>query len=341
MAIRMTKLLFLLLLFSCSIHAQLKKFSFSQPKMGSYFTIVFYDKDTLHATRMANECFALVDSLNEIFSDYIPGSELNRLSSSSGKAEWVSVSAPLLDILLVSQKAWKLSGGAFDITVGPVIRLWRRARKENRFPDKDSLAVALKATGFNYILIDSIHKRVQLIKPGMRLDLGGIAQGYMAQKVLNHLQYYQINSALVDASGDIVTGDAPPDKAGWRIAVNLPESTTELMDNKIVVHNKAVITSGDVYQYMIHDGKRYSHIVDPRTGYGVTNQRNATVITADGVEADWLATACTILSLKQIRRLARKLKAGFLIGTMKEEKLIFYKNKIFETYQPGIEKGLH
>jgi FAD:protein FMN transferase len=336
----MTKWLLLILFFSCSIHAQLKKFSFSQPKMGSYFTIVFYDKDSLHATKMANECFELVDSLNEIYSDYIPGSELNRLSSSSGKGEWVSLSASLLDILLVSQSAWKLSRGAFDITIGPIVRLWRKARKDNRFPDKDSLAGALKATGFQYILIDSIHKRVQLMKPGMRLDLGGIAQGYMAQKVLNHLQNNQINSALIDASGDIVMGDAPPDKDGWRIAVNLPESTTELMDNKIVVHNKAVITSGDVYQYMIHDGKRYSHIVDPRTGYGVTNQRNATVITDDGVEADWLATASTILSIKQIRKLTKKLNAGFLIGVIKKGKLVYYKNKNFERHRAGMGNAL-
>ena len=336
----MTKSLLLILLFSGSVHAQLKKYSFSQPKMGSYFTIVFYDKDSLHAGRMANECFALVDSLNEIYSDYIPGSELNRLSSSSGKSEWFSVSAPLFDILLISQKAWKLSSGAFDITMGPVVQLWRRARRENRFPDKDSLADALKVSGFQYILIDSVHKRVQLMKPCMRLDLGGIAQGYMSQKVLNHLQYNQINSALVDASGDIVTGDAPPDKSGWRIAVNLPESTSELMDNKITVHNKAVITSGDVYQYIIHDGKRYSHIVDPRTGYGVTNQRNATVITNDGTEADWLATACTILSIKQIRKLAKKLNAGYLIGMMKEEKLVFYKNKNFKKNQLTMGNGV-
>ena len=295
----MTKWFLLAAFFPISTYGQLQRFSFTQPKMGSYFTITFYDNDSAHATKQVNECFTLVDSLNEIYSDYIPGSELNRLSTTAGKNKWVKVSAALLDILIESQHAWKLSEGAFDITVGPLVRLWRRARKENKFPDKDSIAILLKATGFQYILIDTVNNRVQLTKPSMQLDLGGIGQGYMAQKVLDHLANNNIKIALVDASGDIVTGNSPPGKQGWRIAVNVPESTAELLDKQIIVHHKAVITSGDVYQYISHDGKKYSHIIDPKTGYGVTNQRNATIIAGDGITADWLATTCTILSIEK------------------------------------------
>ncbi|MCW3119956.1 MAG: ApbE family lipoprotein [Chitinophagaceae bacterium] len=326
----MAKWFLLIVFFPVCTHAQLTRFSFTQPKMGSYFTITLYDTDSLHASELANECYKLVDSLNEIYSDYIPGSELNRLSATAGKKEWVKVSAALLDILMESQRAWKLSKGAFDITIGPVVRLWRKARKENKFPGTDSVARVLKATGFQYVLIDSANSRIQLTKPHMQLDLGGIGQGYMAQKVHDHLAKNNIKMTLIDASGDIVLGESPPAREGWRIAVNVPESSEELLDRQIVAHNKAVITSGDVYQYITHNGKKYSHIIDPATGYGVTNQRNATVIAGDGITADWLATTCTILSIKKIKKLARQLDAEFLIGTLKNGKLHFYKSKNFD-----------
>jgi thiamine biosynthesis lipoprotein len=124
-------------------------------------------------------------------------------------------------------------------------------------------------------------------------------------------------------------GEPPPGRDGWRIAINIPESTRELLDKQIITHNKAIITSGDVYQHMTHEGKNFSHIIDPATGFGVTNQRNATVIVRDGITADWFATACTVLSIDKIKMLAKKLNAEYLIGSLINGKLVFYKSKAF------------
>jgi thiamine biosynthesis lipoprotein len=183
------------------------------------------------------------------------------------------------------------------------------------------------------VLIDTINKKVQLTKHGIQLDLGGIGQGYIGQKVFDHLVKNNITIALVDVSGDIITGDSPPGKEGWSIAVNVPESADELLDKKIVIHNKSVSTSGDVYQFINHDGKKYSHIVNPKTGVGITNQRNVTVIAADGTTADWFTKACSILSIRDVRKLAKKINAEFLIGTIKQGKFHFYQGKNFKRYQ--------
>jgi len=316
--------------FLCS-HAQLQRFSYTAPKMGSPFTIIFYAGDSAEAAAIANNCFGLVDSLVNILSDYIDSSELNRLCARAGKSGFIC-SPVLFDILLQSKQAYKKSMGSFDITLGPVTRLWRKARKEKIFPNPALVKDKLALTGFNKIQMDSITHTVSLQQAGMQLDLGGIGQGYIAQQVINYLKSRHIKNALVDVSGDIVCIGMPPGTKGWTVAVNLPESENELLPKLLLITNKAVTTSGDVYQYMEHDGKRYSHIVDPATGYGITSQRNVTVITADGTTADWLTKACSILSIAKAKKLANSLDAALLIVEMRKGKLIFHTSKGFEKY---------
>jgi FAD:protein FMN transferase len=309
-----------------------QRYKFTQPKMGSYLTIIFYDSDSVHAKLISDKCFSIVDSLNKIYSDYLPDSELNQLCATGGTQQWVSVSPALFDLIRQSERAWKLSKGSFDITVGPVVRIWRKARKQKVFPDKDSVNLAMQSVGFQYVLIDSVNRKIQLTKKGMQLDAGGIGQGYIGQKILDYLFQQNIRMALVDVSGDIVAGDPPPGKKGWTVAVNVPESENDLLDNKAVVYNQSIITSGDVYQYLLYEGKKYSHIVDPKTGYGVTNRRNVTIIAPDGTTADWFTKACTILSFRKIKKIARKLNAEYLIGTIEKDKIRFYQSKNFDKY---------
>jgi thiamine biosynthesis lipoprotein len=125
---------------------------------------------------------------------------------------------------------------------------------------------------------------------------------------------------------------AAPGTNGWSIGINAPENKEEILQKKLLLQNKSVATSGDVYQYMEKDGKKYSHITDPRTGYGVSFQRNVTVIANDGATADWLATACSILPLQKAKKLARKMNAELLIATIKKGKINFYATKGFADY---------
>jgi FAD:protein FMN transferase len=321
---------FISLFFLCS-HAQLQRFSYTVPEMGSAFTIIFYAADTAKAAATAHECFALVDSLVNILSDYIDSSELNRLCARAGNSRFIC-SPVLFDILLQSKYAYEKSSGSFDITLGPVTRLWRRARKEKIFPDPALVKEKLALTGFNKIRIDTITHAVSLQQSGMQLDLGGIGQGYIAQQVINYLKTQHIENALIDVSGDIVNIGMPPGTKGWTVAINLPESENELLPKHLLITNKAVTTSGDVYQFMEHHGKKYSHIVDPLTGYGITSQRNVTVIAGDGTTADWLTKACSILSISKAKKLANSLHAEVLIAEIKKGKLVLHASKMFAKY---------
>lgn len=313
--------------------AQLTRFVFSQPKMGSPFTIIFYADDSTKAASLARQCFRLTDDYVSIFSDYIDSSELNRLCATAGKTGRPFIASPaLFDILVLSKVAFEKSGGTFDITLGPVTRLWRKARKENTFPTYEAVKNKLALTGFRKIKIDTITHEVKLMEEGMQLDLGGIAQGYIGQKVANFLRENLIENALIDVSGDIVAIGTPPGTNGWTIGVNMPESADDVMKQPLLITNKAVTTSGDVYQFIEHDGKRYSHIVHPKTGYGITTRRNVTVIANDGTVADWLTKACSLLPIGKAKKLVAQMNAEFLIAEMKDEKLLIHATKGFTRY---------
>lgn len=296
--------------------------------MGSPFNLVFYCTDTVKAQELSKQCFARVDSLNRSFSDYDPSSELSRICRDAGEQ---SLSPLLADILQRSAQAFRQSKGAFDITVGPLSKLWRKARKEKRFPDSSEVAQAMKPIGLSRLRVYADGRHIFLPKE-TQLDLGGIAKGYAAQMIVDFLKQQGIISALADAGGDMAMSAAPPGTRGWTIAVNVPETTDEFLPRKLQLQQMAVATSGDAYQYMEHGGIKYSHIIDPRTGYGISSQRNVTVIAKDGTDADWLATACSILPLPEAKRLAHRLHAELMITVLENDRVIYHTTRGFRHY---------
>ena len=209
-------------------------------------------------------------------------------------AAGVPVSDPLWAVLERSQAMAESSGGAFDVTVGPYVRLWRRARREKELPTPQRLAEARAAVGHKYLKLDPRHHTARLLKPNMRIDLGGIAMGYAVDETMKLLRGRSITRALVDASGDIAVGDPPPGKPGWTIGV-VPLSAEGTPSRQILLANAAVSTAGDAFQHVVIDGRRYSHIVDPRTGLGRTDRSAVTVIARDCLTADALDTAVIVM----------------------------------------------
>lgn len=300
--------------------------------MGSPFNIVIYSLDSVNAEKAALATFKMIDTLNEIYSDYLPNSELNRLCAKSGTGEWVKVSEPLFNILQKAHMASEISAGSFDVTMSPVIRLWRTARREKRLPDKDSLQAAKQKVSYKFIALDTIHKKIRLQKPKMQLDLGGIAKGETAQRAYVRLCELGFLFSLLDAGGDIVAGDVPQEIPGWRVSINLPE-TEELMNQQLLLRNKAVTTSGDLYQYLELNGMRYSHIIDPATGWALTNSRNVTVIADNGTDADWLTKACSILPINKAMNLVKQFpSAEVQIAVLENGKPRFYRSPGFMGY---------
>src|SRR5579884_498973 len=270
----------------------LKRYEFTEPHMGTRFQILVYAPDEDTARKAAKDAFARIASLNAIMSDYDPASELMRLCAASGGPP-VPVSAELFFVLSRAQEVSRQSDGAFDVTVGPVVQLWRTARKRRKLPDAKKLAEARALVGWRNVRLDKDKRTVQLLKPGMKLDLGGIAKGYAADEALAVLKNHGIDRALVAAGGDIAVSGPPPGADGWRIAIALLPGEKD--PGRLILHHAAVSTSGDAEQYVEIDGKRYSHIVDPRTGIGLLGRMSATVVARRGIDADSLTKVIAVL----------------------------------------------
>jgi FAD:protein FMN transferase len=294
-----------LLWMACGLEsAPPQRFVFVEKQMGADFRIVLYTKEAKFAQAAAKAAFGEVVRLNAIFSDYEADSELSLLSVSSGEGKKCPVSEDLWTVLAASQRLSTQTDGAFDITVGPCVRLWRIARFRKTLPTADKIARARKSMGYRKILLSPKAQKVQLKGPNMILDLGGIAKGYAADKMLDILKEKGMQSALVDAGGDLALGDAPPDKKGWRIEIGGRKHPDLPV---LELANCAVATSGDIEQFVEVDGKRYSHIIDPRTGIGLTKRLQVTVVAPNGMQADSLASALAVLGSEEGALLVKKL----------------------------------
>jgi thiamine biosynthesis lipoprotein len=271
--------------------AALGRHEYAQLHMGVQARLIVYAASPQKAAAAAKAAYARVAEIEQIASDYRPTSELMQLCRNAGEGP-VKVSPELFALLSFSQDLARRSGGAFDVTVGPYVQLWRAARKTRQLPPAEELERARAVVGWQKVKLDREHRAVELALPGMRLDLGGIAKGYAGDEALRVLRAHGIRSALFEAGGDIVVGDAPPDALGWSIEVVGDAATTSRTPWLV---NAAISTSGDTEQYVEIDGMRYSHVVDPRTGLGLTQRYVATVIARDGMTSDALSTAATVM----------------------------------------------
>jgi thiamine biosynthesis lipoprotein len=272
----------------------LSRFEESQPHMGTVARIVVYAPSSEVAAAATRSAFERIHELDNILSDYQTESELNRLSRQSGGPP-VRIGADLFRVLSAAQNLAVRSDGAFDVTAAPVIRLWRRARRQRALPEKDRLAAALALTGFRWLTLDAKAQTAQLAKPGMLLDVGGIAKGYAADQALQTLKRAGIDRALVALGGDIAVGNPPVGKKGWTVEIaslNLPGAPKP---RPLLLRNAAVSTSGDAEQFVELGGVRYSQIIDPRTGLALTGRRSVTIVAAKGIDSDALATAVSVM----------------------------------------------
>jgi len=274
--------------------------------MGTLFTITFYAPDPSTAEGAAAAAFKRIDALEDIMSDYQADSELMRLCDQPfGKP--VAVSADLLDVLQRAQRISRLSDGAFDVTVGPYVRLWRFARKRKVLPTPAEIATARAAVGWEKLHLDARAHTVTLLVPNMRLDLGGIGKGYAADQAMQILKGRGIHRALVAASGDIAIGDSPPGQPGWKVGIATLGPRTNELARTLILHNAGISTSGDSEQFIEIAGVRYSHILNPATGLGLTNRIQATIIGPDATTTDSLDTTVSILGVKRGLALADSL----------------------------------
>jgi FAD:protein FMN transferase len=294
--------LFFLLLF-CSLARPvtaretppLQRFEYQQQHMGTLFRIILYAPDSALAGRAARAAFNRIAQLDHTLSDYIADSELNQLSCTAGTGQWVALSPDLWFVLSRSVAVSRRTGGAFDVTVGPYVQLWRRARRQGTLPTPEALAQARQAVGYHHIRLNKKRKAALLAVPGMQLDMGAIGKGYAVDEALEVITRQGLRSALVDGGGNIVVSQAPPGTRGWQVNLSVPAPADTSRMIRLHLRRQAVATSGDLYQYLVLEGKRYSHILSPFTGLGLTDQSLVTIRARTGLAADWLSTAVSVL----------------------------------------------
>ncbi|MCI0380436.1 MAG: FAD:protein FMN transferase [Gemmataceae bacterium] len=304
------------------------RFTFSEPHMGTLFKIILYAPSEAAAKKAAQAAFARIAELDRIMSDYKADSELMQLCKKAGGAA-VPVSVELFEVLRVGAEISKLSDGAFDISIGPVVRLWRKARRTGELPSKEEIHKALGLVDYKKIELNPEGRTVRLLLVGMLLDLGGIAKGYAADAALEMLSKHGVTRALIAAGGDIAVSDAPPDANGWRIAIAPLRDPTGPSSYNVLLRNAAVSTSGDTHQFVEIDGKRYSHVVDPKTGLGLVGRCSVSVIAPTGVRADALDTAACVMGPEKGMRMLEKEKdvaALFVLETEQGEKSVTTKS---------------
>jgi FAD:protein FMN transferase len=311
----------------------LQRFVFTEPHMGTVFKIVLYAPDEATAKKAAQAAFARVAELNRIMSDYLATSELMQLCKKAGGPP-VEVSRDLFDILTKAEVLARQTDGAFDVTVGPIVRLWRKARRTRQLPPAQELAQALKLVGHDNIRLDVKQRTVQLLVAGMLLDLGGIAKGYAAEAALEVLRRHGLGRALVAAGGDIAVGEPPPDTRGWRIGIAPLKDPEAPPARFVLLKNAAVSTSGDAEQFVDIGGTRYSHIIDPKTGLGLVGRRSVTVVAPSGAVADALATAMCVLGPERGLKVVEDTDQAAALFVLETDKgIVTIPSKRFKDYE--------
>ncbi len=276
----------------------LQLFEAVEPHMGTLVRIKLYAFDVERARDAFRAAFGRIAEIDTALSDYKPDSEVSRLSRARA-GEPVPVSEDLFRVLSVAQELAAKTDGAFDVTLGPVTRLWREARARGELPETEALQQASSVSGYRRLLLDGRYRTVAFEKAGMQLDFGGIAKGYAGDAALEVLREKGIRSALVAVSGDLACSGPPPGDRGWKIAVRPLTEDGAADPLVLVLSNAAVSTSGDAEQHLDSGGKRYSHIVDPQSSEGLTSRIGVTVVASSGIRSDGLATAVSVLGAER------------------------------------------
>lgn len=273
-------------------------------RSGNYFdtviTITLYRPDQ---EKYLDGCFKLAQKYENYFSTTIADSDISKINSANGSP--VRVHEETADIIKKSIEYSRLTDGCFDISVGALSSLWQDAIKEKKVPDDSVIKEAVKTIDYTKIKID--HNMVSTA-PGQKLDLGGIAKGYIADKMKLYLEKNHVKSALINLGGNVLTLGKKPDGSKYLIGIKKPFTENGEIIDTLSVSNRSVVTSGTYERYFKYDGRIYHHILDLKTGYPVQNDLDSVTIISDkSTDGDALSTSLFLLGEKKARKLIKNL----------------------------------
>lgn len=282
------------LLTSCTTQAQSEDiFRRDELLMGTVVSLQVVHRDSKTASRLIDMTFSLMKELADRMDVHREDSEVSRLNREASFKP-VKVSRELFEVLSLAVEVSKISNGAFDITVGPLIKLWPIYKKSGFAPpDPEVIQRTLQKVGWRYLLLNSNDRTVKFAKEGLSIDLGGIAKGYIVDKAVEFLKSHEVRGALVNAGGDIYALGTAPHGKPWRVGIQHPREPDKLVA-VLELKDQGVVTSGDYERCVIKNGIRYTHIIDPRTGFTVRETASVTVVGKSTAFIDALATAIMV-----------------------------------------------
>ena len=259
--------------------------------LGTFVVITAYGPDQAWLQQSVSAAFAEIRRVDALMSLHRPDSELVRLNARAVR-EAVPVSEELFQVLAQAQEIARETEGAFDITIGPLADLWGFIRKEYSLPNRAEVSAALPRVNYRLIELDPKTRTVRFLAAGVSLDLGGIAKGYAVDCAVEQLHALGVSNVLVRAGGDLRVSGAPPDREHWAVQIEDPAKRGRRA--VIPLRDAAVSTSGNYENFFQVEGRRYSHILDPRTGWPVPGLASCSVIASTCLESDAWATACFV-----------------------------------------------
>jgi thiamine biosynthesis lipoprotein len=268
--------------------------------MACVYAIEAYGPDAEALPRIVDEAFDEVDRIDRLMSHYKADSPLSRLNREAASRP-VTVEPELFDFIVDAMRYTRDSDGAFDITVGPLMKAWGFFRGEGRVPSEDELAAARRHVGSAHVLLNPAARTIAFDAAGVELDLGGIAKGYAVDRIAGLLRQRQIAAALISAGGSTIYGlGAPPGRAGWDVVIQDPidPRTTALT---VHLKDRALSVAGSSEKFFEAGGVRYSHIMDPRTGRPVQGVLSVAVLASSGTAGDALDDAFFVLGPEKSR----------------------------------------
>ena len=246
------------------------RISSSVEAMGTTFSIVAYDESRSRLQGAVDSAFEEVRRIDAVLSNYREDSEWSRINREAAKRP-VPVSGEVFRLLEACRRYSEASGGAFDITVGPLLKLWGFYKGSGRVPHRAEIRAVLARIGYEKVILDPGARTVRFATPGVELDPGGIGKGYAVDRMVEILESAGIRSALVSGGGSSIYAlGAPPGEEGWRVEIRHPKSPRRTVET-VVLFNESLSTSGSYEKFFYAGGKLYSHIFDPRTGSPVAN----------------------------------------------------------------------
>ena len=319
----------------CSFQPEEKIWEISGPVFGtSYHINVVLTEDPEKLETLASGIDEVLEDVDASMSTWRDDSELSLFNQRNDQSEWVPISAGLFEVLQKARDISSMTGGAFDVTIGPVVNLWGfgpQARPE-QVPSEESLAMALAATGYEKIELRADPPAVRATPP-QYVDLSAIAKGYGVDAVARFLENEGIEAYLVEIGGEVRVNGRKPDGSTWRLAIEQPVSEGREVNRVVALESRAMATSGDYRNYYESEGRRYSHTIDPETGKPIAHRlASVTVIADDCMTADALATGFNVMGYEQANELAvrENIPAYFIVRT--EEGFETHQTPAFSSY---------